>query len=74
MRFVVTTSYKPTKEEVSSARELAEELGVKYVSRSRLKQFESEHSLDSTMYFDKNGQLTIRNRRRFSSFTPECQR
>ncbi|PNE18005.1 methyltransferase [Mesotoga sp. Brook.08.YT.4.2.5.1] len=70
MRFVVTTSYKPTKEEVSSARELAEELGVKYVSRSRLKQFESEHSLDFYYVFDKNGQLTIRNRETVFFFHP----
>jgi hypothetical protein len=60
MKYVVTTSHKPTKEEVLSARGLADELGVKYVSRGRLKDFEKEYPIDFYYVFDKNGQLSIR--------------
>ncbi|CCU86074.1 MULTISPECIES: class I SAM-dependent methyltransferase [Mesotoga] len=60
MRFVVTTSHKPTREEVVNARTLAEELGVKYVSRGRLREFEKESPVDFYYVFDKNGQLSIK--------------
>lgn len=60
MRFAVTTSYKPSKEEIHKARRLADEMEVEYVSRSRLKQYEKDHELDFYYVFDKNGQLVIR--------------
>lgn len=59
-RFVVTTSYKPTREETTRAKALALELGVDYVSRSRLREYEREKGLDFYYVFDKNGQLAIR--------------
>ncbi|MCD6550846.1 class I SAM-dependent methyltransferase [Thermotoga sp.] len=39
-RFVVTTSHKPSKDQVIQARELAEKLGTDYIPRRRLKEIE----------------------------------
>jgi len=70
MNYIVTTSYKPSREEVTKARNLAGEMGVRYVSRNRLKEYEKETALDFYYVFDKNGQLVIRSGEEVFFFHP----
>ena len=59
-RFVVTTSHKPTKDQVLKAKELARELGTKYVSRRHLSEKIERGEVDFYYVVEKDGRLVIR--------------
>ena len=59
-KFVVTTSHKPKKEQVMKAKELAENLKVKYIPRRKLREFAEENELDFYYVVEKNGRVVIR--------------
>ena len=60
MKYIVTTSYKPSAEIKDRAYRLAKELGVPFISRKKLKNYLGLTPLDFYYVFDKNGQLEIR--------------
>lgn len=60
MKYIVTTSYKPSIEIKNKAYRLSKELSVPFVPRKRLKDHLERDQIDFYYVFDKNGQLQIR--------------
>ncbi|AKI98073.1 class I SAM-dependent methyltransferase [Kosmotoga pacifica] len=61
MKYIVTTSHKPSAELIARANKLAEEYGVPYISRRKLVEQLKEGKLDIDFYYvlDRNEQLCI---------------
>ncbi|MDK2885835.1 MAG: hypothetical protein PWP54_393 [Thermosipho sp. (in: thermotogales)] len=60
MRYVVTTSYRPTKEMVELAKKLAREYNVSYVNRRHLSEKLKNKKIDFYYVVDKNLMLSIK--------------
>ena len=59
-RFVITTSHRPTKEQVMKAKALAESLKADYIPRRILKELVEKGELDFYYVVEKGGRLVIR--------------
>ncbi|MBO8160252.1 MAG: class I SAM-dependent methyltransferase [Thermosipho sp. (in: Bacteria)] len=60
MKYIVTTSYRPTKEMVELARTLAKEYGVKYVNRRHVSEKLKNKEIDFYYVIDRNLMLSIK--------------
>ncbi|SHH21391.1 class I SAM-dependent methyltransferase [Thermosipho atlanticus] len=60
MKYVVTTSYRPTKEMVELAKNLASKYGVKYVNRRHLAKTLQLEKIDFYYVIDKNLMISIK--------------
>jgi 16S rRNA (guanine1516-N2)-methyltransferase len=59
-KFVVTTSHKPSKEQVLKAKELAEKLGVDYIPRRQLSERVNKGEIDFYYVVEASGRIVIR--------------
>ncbi len=59
-RFVVTTSHKPSREQIKLARDLAERLNAKYVNRRHLSDYRKKGRVDFYYVIESDGRIVIR--------------